>query len=590
MVTVKKENCIDAVKSDAELFSWTNPKCEVFKEEDRKPDLPQIESDDDYSVSDGESDEDILNNKIFDLDDKSKSVENEGKIRRDITGNKGLPISKPSLYHSWVEALEHAPVCNYVSNQCEFQCTKCPLVFTSRGYLYRHLRKIHVGQGMKDFKKYLVKIVAHKCQICSKKVFCEKMSISCHVKTHGIHSLQAYCDKKEIEYENKCVREEASQMPKKKRLFRLQSWVERLELAPVSDTVDNLCVFECKKCKARFQCRSHIRRHLRRSNHAIASLSHINDYLITIKGYHCIICNKKLVCDKTSIVTHLKSHDETYTLKKYFSEMNAKHEQTSLAEREFNHFCALQKCEVSKHVLNLCIFSCLKCKLQFRTWFELRQHIKRNSHGPLARPLQHVKEAKLYKCQVCTTLFFCDTKLIQNHIYFKHKLTLSKYFQINNLPNLEEVYQMQVRLAIKDIPAFQPKLHHSHPDQNTLLDDQATKHVGNMTIFKCSQCGKQERSYLCLSNHYKTIHQTKLLIHEMDNVGVAEARYHKCHICAENVLSDRAVIRRHISKRHNNMKMTPYINNYVLKNGYKVVPTFHDFNANNRIFENFWLN
>ncbi len=595
---VKEESFSNPAESDAGLLSWSTPKCEIIKEEDRKPDMSQFESDVDNSSSDGESDESISNNsssKNCEMAVENKSVNvNEARRRKIIgetqlkAGIKKLPSSKPYSYHTWVEVLENSPVCNSVSNKCEFQCLKCPLVFTSRGYLYRHLRKTHAELSMKDFKRHLVKIVAHECQICSKRILCEKVSISYHIKAeHNVRSLQAYCDEHKIEYENKCQRETVSAKPQKRKFFGQQSWFERLEQAPISDKVDNLCVFECPKCSTKFKSRKNLLVHFRRTKHSVENDRNVNDYLIKVKGYHCTICSKKILCDKTSIITHIKSrHDKTYSLKKYYSDANVKHEQTSVEERELDHFCESQKFEISDSVLNLCTFSCTKCAFQSSTWPNLNHHIHKLAHGPLLKPLQHIKHAKLYKCLICLKLLFCDSKIIQTHIRCKHKINLSKYIEINNLPNFKDYYQKQVRLAIRDIPAFEQKLL-NHFDLNTLMDNEVTKHIGNMTLFKCHECDYTETTYQYLIRHLKKVHQVSFISKHIHSI--VEARIHKCHICAKNIICDNTLIRRHVINHHH-INLTKYLANHVQKCGYEALPTFGDFKANNRIFETIKLN
>ncbi len=84
---------------------------------------------------------------------------------------------------------------------------------------------------------------------------------------------------------------------------------EAIERAPLSDTIENSCRWECPKCRRGFGDRSLFRWHLNDTAHAV--LWHGNDnYLTDIVAFKCHICSKKILCDESVFYYHLyREHD-----------------------------------------------------------------------------------------------------------------------------------------------------------------------------------------------------------------------------------------------------------------------------------------
>ncbi len=92
---------------------------------------------------------------------------------------------------------------------------------------------------------------------------------------------------------------------------------------------------------------------------------------------------------------------------------------------------------------------------------------------------------------------------------------------------------------------------------NSLPSDQVTKDTGNVTFFKCSVCSKSISSFANLMHHYKKEHHLTRISYNAESV--AQARYHKCHICAKIILCDNSFVYKHVSKSHG-IKPSQYIN------------------------------
>ncbi len=91
--------------------------------------------------------------------------------------------NKSAEVRSFSEKLDQAMVSEIVGDLCEYQCHKCKKVFRSRRTLCVHLRQTkHSIAKITDANSFLIKMVAHKCLLCSEKILCDKRSVSNHLR------------------------------------------------------------------------------------------------------------------------------------------------------------------------------------------------------------------------------------------------------------------------------------------------------------------------------------------------------------------------------------------------------------------------
>ncbi len=119
-------------------------------------------------------------------------------------------------------------------------------------------------------------------------------------------------------------------------------------------------------------------------------------------------------------------------------------------------------------------------------------------------------------------------------------------------------------------------------EPKSLSDNQVTKHVGNLSFFKCPICPKSDMPYKRLVYHCKKEHKMKQLLYNKDHV--VEARYHKCFICAKIVLCDNAILTAHVWRSHE-IPLSSYVKKFVEKGGGKAFETFRDYCHNNQSFK-----
>ncbi len=89
----------------------------------------------------------------------------------------------------WKNIMDKAEISIKVGNLCEYKCKVCDKCYNSKKSLSAHFIKENhrnMEQG-KNLESYLVKAVLHECQLCSKKVMCERRHILNHLLfTHNI--------------------------------------------------------------------------------------------------------------------------------------------------------------------------------------------------------------------------------------------------------------------------------------------------------------------------------------------------------------------------------------------------------------------
>ncbi len=364
-----------------------------------------------------------------------------------------------------------------------------------------------------------------------------------------------------------------------------QSLEERLMNAPVSTAVANMCAYQCPNCKSKMIARDSLTMHFKRL-HSDFKKGKYNDYLIKIVAHQCSICSKLLLCDKRVILSHLLKVHTISSLKKYCDQenlLNMRGVPNFKIKHDIFDKRDLQRNKISKNLGNYCKFECNMCGFSSNAWRKMAKHIKENDHGRNLGSNCYATSKTFIECSVCNQFVLCDRQIFVQHLC-KHKLTLREYNTKMKLPNLEQLlpqYHLELKKVIMNIPAVEPR-RSCVSDSSHFRVNQLTRHIGNLTFFKCPLCSETGMSYRYLTIHCKKKHQ--LLKQQFNLEYVVEARYHKCHICNKALLCDKHYIKRHVIKTHK-INLGIYIKDYVLKNNCIVFPTFKQYQQNNQIFE-----
>ncbi len=365
-----------------------------------------------------------------------------------------------------------------------------------------------------------------------------------------------------------------------------------LENAKLSDTVQNLCKYQCPKCYKIYKSSDSLCLHFTKTKHVLLSkgTSKTTDFLIEIVAFQCTMCYKKILCNIKNIVSHFKHTHKITSIIEYCAKNDIEYKiRHGKFKEDFNLFYSNhpKKYQISQNIDNLCKYKCRHCDYVCRLWKKMSQHITTTGHGPSQTPTQFVTEVTFYECQLCDKVMLCDLRIIKDHIR-NHKVTVTEYKrkhqnnQYENSKYLETQYMHKMQWFLKDIPVFKGKsICISKP--RSLQSYQTTKDTGNISFFKCPVCSRSNISYSCLFAHAVDRHKVKHFPFKTEYI--TEARYHKCHICAKIVLCDNVILRNHLYIHK--IKLSEYNSKFVLKNGNRVFPTYQEYKSNRDVFDLF---
>ncbi len=496
---------------------------------------------------------------------------------------------------SWENALETAPVSEDVANSCIYECNVCQKIFKTRKSLMYHFettrhapeRSTTDKNYYKHFFKnnYLIKIIVHKCKICNQRILCEKDVILKHFKhNHKIKTHKTYLDlAKNTSYRDK-IQEMTENGNSRKRPRDFYSF------APVSQEIGNLCIYTCNVCNVTYVTRNGLRFHFKDSGHGDPAKAKM--FLTKIVMHQCCICFKKVLCDNEAVRRHLKTH-KVKSLNDYVVTKGVKWALGKMPDHqlELDKFCKTNstKYHCTRLVNKQCKYICTECNYTCHSWLYMKKHVKSKGHGPLSLVTKYLQKVIFHQCHMCDEIILCDTYFLLNHVS-RHKLTMSAYRKKFDLPmpvyfeESNDSYQSKLSAIIKDIPVIKTRTTLAIRANLFPNDGQATKHVGNICLIQCPFCSKSCFSFDSLRKHFEVSHKQKKLKIEIKHV--TEARYHKCHICGMIVLCDNFTIRVHAKSAHR-ISYSHYRQNYVLKNGGKVIPTLQEFQRNSEAFDTF---
>ncbi len=383
-------------------------------------------------------------------------------------------------------------------------------------------------------------------------------------------------------------RKKASKTEKEQRTFSTnsrKSLQEAIEKATVSDTIANRCKYQCPACGKKHNTKLSLRHHFNTTKH-VMERSYTEKFLTDIVAYKCYLCSKKMACDKSVIYHHVYGKHKLPFLD-YIKLPNVKVEGKNLKkEKELETFITKpsNNLTIQENVGNFCKFSCPRCEYSSLTWRILERHLREKCNLSVQSPKECVTKVSLYKCKVCIKLLLCDTRIIANHVK-SHKMTLCEYQRRHEttIENLFEQYRLNLSTTVQNIAFFKPKeLLQFKSNPNLLTQIQTTKDTGNLTSFSCPIC-----STICLSSdffqrHRKRQHQMKSKINPKQHV--IEAPFHSCIICNKAVLCDNTYVGHHVKHFHQ-LKLSQYINKFVIKNGHRNIPTFGEYTYNHQVFQ-----
>ncbi len=182
-----------------------------------------------------------------------------------------------------------------IGSLCHFQCRECGAKFTNRATSRKHQINIHGSKT--DTGEKMIKRVVHKCKLCGRSISCEIQNLIPHLKlVHGL-SPKEYCKQTGCKYAKNIHYTFLKSNP-------------ILQSLPLSTTIGNYCIFECKQCLKTFNAKTKLCYHIKK--HHIKKVN-VFAFLKIGFSYKCNFCPKVLLCDKSIVTDHLKhSHGPEY--------------------------------------------------------------------------------------------------------------------------------------------------------------------------------------------------------------------------------------------------------------------------------------
>ncbi len=418
-------------------------------------------------------------NEDYANDDKESDVSGtKMEVDENIGCRKSERLSAKNLIYKWTEAakrkeasgtvrkrtsksfenkLEKASVSKDVLNKCKFKCPDCQVEYGTRDTFYKHLNKMQHAPMVyqsKSANDCLTKIVAHVCQVCQKKVLCDKREILAHVRVlHRMKTLQEYSDKTDASYES-------LEMKKKD----IESFVAaNLKSTKSIDLLDNVCSFSCQKCSYSCNSWASMTKHLNSKKHGPILSPTV--YVTNAFFHKCGICNEHLLCDNHLLRKHLlwrhkltlmqyqkkrnlPTYEETYP--RYISELQAALKNIPVVSPLPGLVSppeSLLDSQVTKHVGNFSFFKCFLCDKSDMSHKNFACHLRdRHNKKHVTYDTETVLEARYHRCLICAKVILCDNSVLAMHLV-KHKMKLpiyvAKHVEKNGgraFPNYQEYF------------------------------------------------------------------------------------------------------------------------------------------------------
>ncbi len=440
---------------------------------------------------------------------------------------------------------QEAPeVSGKVSNICQFRCPECGETVKGWLILKVHLLKKHSIKRLcsTQMPNIISKAFCHVCKICSARVLCESTFLSNHLRIHNIMIR---------EYRKRFIVDPCKDLPD----------------ATYSDTIGNLCVYECPTCKKKFSDRKMFSIHLKNFSHG-----NIKDAFCYLKKtvYHkCKLCHMSVLCDQAMFYHHLRNNHQV-TKEQYCQKTGCtvKH---IIKTRKFSQ-AFIKTLKRSKVLKNACEFACPFCQQTFKCLSSFKTHIAK--HDKIQRSdsmSKFMTKGLSYKCEKCDHLVLCDLTAYKNHIKSVHQHVLKR--QGFSIQKTKTEYETLRDSFMKTIPAASKALNKVTVPVGKISRMGVTSNMGNLCCFACPKCDENKiPSFLKLKQHCRVSHNYAIAFSPS---LVSEARYHSCFLCPMVVLCDRTFLFFHA--RDNHKMNAKEFENIVSERGGEVFPTFMDW-------------
>jgi len=433
----------------------------------------------------------------------------------------GMPYSTARPADEWPEDAE---VTEDVNTPSTYVCSVCQATIHCRLALKKHLSQKHPEMAERDPDDMLVKLILHRCRQCHLLMRSELHVINVHVGRKHKMSMQEYAP--ERRNGRRC---HGGRLPS----TTGQPNVD--EKTKICEELMDACTYMCPHCSELTSAWHDMTRHLSK-NHAGLPLPSKEVALVEKFAYQCLLCDKKVLCEKYNVIYHLKRAHEVKGLGHFQSALQATPPsedkevyRKSLKEaierfKQRTSDSVAQDVEETQEVRNLCRYKCCECHEEFAVWFNLREHLQ-HKHPKVIVPMtgRDSMTTKLvkHKCKLCSKLVRAEVADVNLHLRREHSIKPKTYRALDGQDVSEE----------NPTPSDANRQKRRRPI--------STDYVADACTYACPVCKEGPSSWPVILAHLLREHPTLVSeegeIRRLKSSSIVREVLHNCRICKESL-------------------------------------------------------
>ncbi len=463
------------------------------------------------------------------LRNKEKEVKKEkNRIEVKVPVVSRDDIGKDGFLVPFSNMVKKESVTMRVGNMCRFSCTRCPFETDALPKMMIHWRKKCPAAEKPSRDPSCVKVAkVHMCHLCGERVLCDRNLITAHIqyahritignyttlteKNLGTMSEEVLKEAVEKHYDELNDKDECNFNNQQDMRSTVPAVIPPLEdfvimpagSLPGNKTTllfENLCTFTCPKCFSNFYGYNRFHLHVAQNRCCPITGREIDYYISNPRGkdlrlshvkrarYHfCHVCGKSVLCDRSIIEGHFRSHKltkENYlglvdtnikkndgaifplpqeVVEKKSIDSDQRHAKKPSIQNPLRTAIpvvvpplpdfvvmpagSLPRAKTTLLFESLCTFTCLECSSDFVEYRKFCFHVVQSRCRPITgKEIQYlnykiinsggmdlvpaqVTEARYHFCNVCSRCVLCDQFIIEDH-FRSHRLNRGHYIKL----------------------------------------------------------------------------------------------------------------------------------------------------------------
>ncbi len=372
------------------------------------------------------------------LSKESKDIKDGLHCHKDVGSDKSVKDfkvvtkTKLPLSEAKEQSIKYGEISHKVANLCRYKCSLCKFESSFPQVVARHFRRKHhnkKGHWTASRKGAIcerIKTIWHMCKVCGKNILCSRQAIRKHARFMHQLNLSAYEALEDMEHIKNT---------------QVKGTNELKENDVSSSHVSNLCQYQCKVCNFNGGSIATMINHAKTNHpeeHAVSRRANCSYMRTKVIWHVCLLCNKKIPCDRTKINFHVNVRHKTKlaqyeakargkTKRETFGKDSVKEEQLPNRPKRVREITT-----TTTQVANLCRYRCRLCNREYNNRSSMMTHARQKhpkEHAMGKRGMctyQRIRTA-WHLCRLCNKKIHCDIHTITNHAYLAHKLPMAQY-------------------------------------------------------------------------------------------------------------------------------------------------------------------